>query len=463
MVRGPVLPALAVVVCLLLSAPSWGAEEAPSSSRPLAADQSVAGGLAKAQALVNEGRFNEALILLRPLLEREGEDREDVRFLIGLAAIGAAQQTGVSEKARDAFLDAAVAALRAMLVHRPDLVRVRLELARAFYLKGEDGLAREHFERVLAGKPPAGVALNVNRFLAEIRARERWSVHAGFALAPDSNIGAASDDRIIYINGLPFRRDEDDLTSSGVGVSLWAGGEYQHPLNDRWRLRAGADVSRREYRGSEFDRMTVSAHAGPRWLVDRDTEASLLAVARRHWPANDPEHRDLGLRIEAHRLLTRRLTANLRASWFDRRYDESASLDGPIMDVSLSAGYLLTPTLRTDLAAGWSRERPERKSRRNAGRWARAGMTAALPWGFTVGGSAALHRTAYEGNWFPFTEDGRPREDLTRIFRLSVHHRAFTLGGFSPRLSLLREDRKSNAQLHDYERTFGELSFVRLF
>ena len=38
---------------------------------------------------------------------------------------------------------------------RPGLVRVRLELARAFFLKGEDSLARSHFERVLAGKPAA--------------------------------------------------------------------------------------------------------------------------------------------------------------------------------------------------------------------------------------------------------------------------------------------------------------------
>ena len=454
---GVLLVALAAAGLLFFSVPAWGAGKPPAPAAE------AASGLAEARALVDAGRFNEALILLRPLLGPDGGDREEAHFLIGLAAIGAAQQPGVPEDARETFLDAAIAALHAMLVRQPGLVRVRLELARAFFLKGEDDLARGHFERVLAGNPPAGVALNVNRFLAEIRARKRWSVHAGFAFAPNSNIGAASGDRIIYIDGLPFRRDEDDLTSSGVGVSLWAGGEYELPLNDRWRLRAGADVSRREYRGSKFDRMTLSAHAGPRWLIDRDTEASLLAVARRHWLANDPEHRDVGLRIEAHRRLTRRLTANLRASWFDRRYDQSASLDGPVMDVSLSAGYLLTPTLRTDLAAGWSKKRPERKSRRNAGRWVRAGLTAALPWGFTVGGSAALRWTDYEGNWFPYTEDGRPREDLTRIFRLSAHHRAFTLGGFSPRLSLVREDRKSNAQLHDYERTFGELSFVRLF
>ena len=49
-----------------------------------------------------------------------------------------------------------------MLVKGPGLVRVRLELARAFFLKEEDSPATRHFEQVLAGQPPAAVALNVN-------------------------------------------------------------------------------------------------------------------------------------------------------------------------------------------------------------------------------------------------------------------------------------------------------------
>ena len=70
-----------------------------------------------------------------------------------------------------------------------------------------------------------------------IRARKRWSLRLGAtALAPpnDTNIGAGSDERIIYINTvagqphLPFRRDQEELTTSGIGVSAWLGGEYQY-------------------------------------------------------------------------------------------------------------------------------------------------------------------------------------------------------------------------------------------
>ena len=106
-------------------------------------------------------------------------------------------------------------------------------------------------------------------------------MRVGAALAPDSNLGAGSDERIIYIHGLPFRRDQEDLTKSGIGVSVWAGGEYQYPLEDRWRLRVGVRTFRAANTATnEFDRMSLSVHLGPRLLIGRFSEASLMASAR---------------------------------------------------------------------------------------------------------------------------------------------------------------------------------------
>ena len=444
------LRALAAAALLALSAPAWG-QQAPAAA-----------GAAETRTLVQQGKFDEALAILLPLVQAGAVDSNTL-FLYGLAAVGAADRPGIPEKKRAALLDAAISVFHAMLVRRPGLVRVRLELGRAFFLKGEDSLARQNFEQVMASKPPAAVALNVNRFLAQIRARKRWVMRVGAALAPDSNLGAGSDERIIYIHGRPFRRDQEDLTKSGIGVSVWAGGEYQYPLEDRWRLRAGADISRREYRDNDFDRMSLSVHLGPRLLIGRFSEASVMASARQHWLANKPDNRELGIRTEFRRRLTPRMAMTLHGSWHERRYEERTHLDGSVMDVSLSASHAFGPTLRADLGVGWGRERPETERWRHDRRWLRAGITAALPWGFTVGASGTLRWADYEGNWFPFTTDGSSRRDLTRSFRVNVFNRGFTVGGFSPQVSLVREDRTSNAQLHDYERTFAELRFVRLF
>ena len=446
--------ALAVAACLLLAVPAWGATEEPAPS--------LTSGISEARALIQNGRFEEALAVLRPLT-RGRTVHAQALFLIGLATIGAAQTPGIAEADRDAFLDEAIASLRVILNNRPDLVRVRLELARAFFLKGENDLARGHFERVLAGKPPEPVVANVQRFLAEIRARRRWTMYLGAAVSPDSNIGAASDEQIIYINDLPFRRDAEELTTSGIGVSVWTGGEYQYPLADRLRLRLGGDLSRQDYGGSKFDQTSVSAHAGPRWLVDKDTEVSLVGNARRRWAGTLPSYDDLGARIEVGRRLTPRIRANGRASWHRRDYRTKDYLDGSVMNLSLSGSWVILPILRADGAAGYDRERPESVTWRNASRWMRLGASVTLPRGFTLGGSGELRWTDYEGNWAPFTRNDASREDRTRILRATLHNRAFTLIGFSPQLVLTNEVRDTNAQLYDYKRTRAELRAVRQF
>ena len=131
-----------------------------------------------------------------------------MQFLLGLAASRWSQEAGLEDEQRLALLDEAIAAFRSILIRRPDLVRVRLELALAFYLKEEDALARDHFERALVGRPPAALANNVKRFLNIMRARKRWNGYFGFSVSPDTNINAASDAEIIYIQGLPFRRGQ---------------------------------------------------------------------------------------------------------------------------------------------------------------------------------------------------------------------------------------------------------------
>ncbi len=400
----------------------------------------------------------------RPAL---GQDATDMRFRAGMEALAAAD-AAPDREAREGRLDEAIAAFRAILVDRPELVRVRLELARAFFLKEEDTLARRHFEQVLAGDVPPAVAANIRRFLDIIRARRRWEAWFGAAIVPDSNLNAASGERTVFLDTpfgrLPFTLDDPAKPESGFGVSFWGGGEYQHPLTDRLRLRAGADASVREYRGGEFDRHFLAAHVGPRWLIDARTEASLLATADRQWTAGRPETDSVGLRLEGEHLLTPRLALFARAGAARRNCRGCDWLDGPVGDVSLGASWAALTILRLGGNAGWSWARAKAEHWRNSGPRASLGATLALPAGFTLGLRAALQRTDYEGGGAAHrTIDRKPRRDDTQTLSVSVHNRAVTVLGFSPRLSLIREQRKTNAQALDYQRNRAELSFVRQF
>ena len=414
-----------------------------------------------ARSLIEDGQFSEALLILRPLAP-DHPDQTDVLFLVGLAALGAAQLSGADNQQRDDLLDEAVAALHAILIDRPSLVRVRLELARAFFLKGDDDLSREHFERVLAGKPPLAMVANIRLFLNAIAARRRWSGYFGATLAPDSNINASSDAQTINIHGLSFRRDANAAARSGLGVVLRGGGEYQHPLSEQLRLRIGADVARREYGGSNFDQTFLSAHVGPRWL-NSATEINLLGSIRRRWAAGSAQSREFGGRFEMQHRLFRRLLGNTRASWHRRDYDRDNHLDGSQAALSLGLVWQATSTMQADVRAGYSSDWTREPVWRNSSRWLRLGISNALPRGFTIGASAELTWTGYQGNWAPFVVGGGGREDATRILRGSVFNRALTMFGFSPELALVHEARDSNAQLYDYRRYRAELQFVRQF
>jgi hypothetical protein len=391
----------------------------------------------------------------------ERDDRIAALFRSGMTALAEAEQADGDDTRRELY-DKAIAAFRLILVNHPELVRVRLELARAFFLKGQDGLARRHFELVLAGGVPPPVAANIRRFLAAMQTRNRFTGYFGAAIAPDSNLNAASESEIIYLGGLRFARQGDFGARSGLGLSVWGGGEYQQPLSERLRLRVGADMAVREYPGGNFDQTFLATHAGPRWLASPITEISLLGTAQRQWLGDEPYVDEVGVRLELERRLTARLWVRGTAAVRERDHRQRDSLDGPLTDFTATFVWTAAPVLRVYATVGYERDHAALEHWRNLSRWVRVGTSLVLPLGFTLDTSAQMRRTYYEGSGRLHHHTlGGQRLDRTRTLSLSVLNRAFTLYGFSPQLALINEARLTNAQLQDYERNRAELRFVR--
>ncbi len=452
--------ALLTVLLVVPAGSAHGQDGAPATQPAAVSADALIG---TAAALLGEGQWEEAFAILRPLTA--GDARAgNLLFEAGMATLGAAHRPGIGEAERDALLDVSIAAFQAILAASPDRTRVRLELARAFFLKRQDGLARRHFERVLAGDVPAPVVANVNRFLAEIRARRRWSAHGGIGLVPDTNIGAAPAQTAQLIDTpfgrLPFTPDEKP--TSGVGVALWGGWEYQQPLGERTRLRFGGDVSRRDYEGSRFDRMTLGAHVGPRRLIAPGTEASLLAQASRHWTGSSLSHDELGFRIEGRHSLGRRTLLSFNGSWRERSWEGQPERDGPVTSLGFGVRHQVTPVTVLNASVFGERDRPEQPTRRNKSYGLNLGISRDLPRGFTVGLDGSVSWIRYDEIGFS-TTDGGLREDRTTGLSVNLTKRDLTIGGFSPRLTLGHTVRDSNAVFQDYERTYGEISFVRQF
>ena len=233
-------------------------------------------------------------------------------------------------------------------------------------------------------------------FLNQIRARKRWSFSTWrFALAPDSNIGgSALTSAPSTSSTCPSAATQEELTTSGIGVSLWGGAEYQHAAG----RPAAAPRRVRTSRGGSMSapssiNSSSASHVGPRWLVDRDTAVSLLAERPPDaGSAPRPISRELGARFEVGRRVSP-AGDGIRgsASWHGRRYRTRARshLDGPVWDASLRGAWVVTPTVRADaFCGGYARERPSSNSGVSgtaAAGWARGSIVINLPLGLHGG------------------------------------------------------------------------------
>ena len=111
----------------------------------------------------------------------------------------------------------------------------------------------------------------------------------------------------------------------------------------------------------------------------------------------------------------------------------------------------------------WAKDHPANYRDRNTGRMLHLGTSVALKKGFTVGAGIRVRRTQYQGDWFPFVQGDEPRQDKTRTLQLWMLNRGWTIFGFSPKVTLSTERRKSNAETLEFKRRRAELHFERQF
>jgi tetratricopeptide (TPR) repeat protein len=203
---------------------------------------------------VRAGQGRAAFDLLAPLEQQRGGEPE-FDYLFGQAAIDAGEFT------RGVF------ALERVLAVQPNHPQARAEIARAYYLMGENKTARAEFEAVKASKPPAEVVATVDRFLNALDAREGprrsgWSGYVEGGAGYDTNANSASSASGFAIPALPgfvFNGGQrhDTFFTLGAGVN----GRYV--LSNQWRFFANGNFFRRFNREVDTaDIATLGADAG---------------------------------------------------------------------------------------------------------------------------------------------------------------------------------------------------------
>ena len=200
--------------------------------------------------LLKAGKPDDARTILEKMQPADENERIERLFLLGLAEA----QLGLLSEAAERF--------ETILASRPNLTRVRLELARVYFQLGRDEKARFHFEASKADELPSTVENAVGRFLREIDARKRWSFSISGAVLPESNPVKRTGDREVLIGGIPFQLDEDARESSGVGFLVSAGGSFSPYVTEGWRGVLALSSASKIYRRSAWNDIVIQEKSG---------------------------------------------------------------------------------------------------------------------------------------------------------------------------------------------------------
>lgn len=399
-----------------------------------------------AQLLITADKLDDARKILLNDLKAKPEDSETL-FL--LADIAAAQKD----------YDAAISYYRHILVNEPDAERVRLELARVFFLKGDYDNADRQFRFARAGNVEDAVKANIDRFLSAINRLREWTFNFSFALAPDTNENAATNLSLVSIYGLPFELTPDARRKSGVGAAGEIGGEWSPPISDNLKARIGADIYRLDYSGSQFDDMTISSYAGPQWLF-ADGDISVLASGFQRWYGNRLYANGVGGKLAGDYGITSDLLIGASVGAQSIFYRGFSAQNGPLVSVQAQATYVLSPSSLFQLQSGFNRQQTEQTPYSYSGYWFGVGYSQDLPLGFSAGFQPTYYVTDYDA---PLLAFGATRHDHAMSLSFNLLNRRLDYNGLTPRFSYTYTNQQSSIPLYRYSRNQFQIGITSQF
>ena len=402
--------------------------------------------------MIEEGRFAAAYERARSLrAERAGEPLFD--FYYGLAAV---EQDELSE---------AVFALERALIARPGFDRARLELARAYFLQGDDRRARRAFETVQAHDPPAAVDARIERYLRAIRRRaDRYettvSGYLEIGAGHDSNVNSATADETVEIEPL-FGVDEVTLDDGSREQSDWftraeGRARVSSPVAPDVNLIADVGARGRFFADEDgFDRGLVDGRFGAEFRGDDWRLRTTLNLGRFFLDGEDYRDR-AGLSGMYQLTLTERSSARVSLDVIDFDYDTRDTLDSTLWVMGGGLTRTLDRTFRPTVSAQafLGAERADSNATQAQADAERdiygiqGGLRMWLSPAWTLRGSVEARYSDYEEAGVFFSQ---PREEEHYQVDLGLDWRPRANWRIGPHLRVT--DHRSNNDLYDYDRT----------
>jgi hypothetical protein len=401
------------------------------------------------KSLVEQGRPAEAYSIGAKSPELLGQPGFD--YFFGVAAID-------SGHAGEGVL-----ALERYILNFPENPAARLELARGYFVLGDDARARDEFERVTKTRPPADVQANIDRFIDAIRSRESlYSTTAGFYVEAgygyDSNVSGGVSNGIINFPGFLINLNGTSAVKAGSSYSwLAAGGQFSKPIAPGLAVFGSGQVDGKfNNANNQFDQNNVAVAGGLSYLQNKNFYRATLSHSE--VAVDDTRYRETdSISAEWHRQLDGLQTISPFAQYAQLRYTaNNQSRDADLFAAGL--GYRKTflgswqPLVSVNLNGGQEhdiRGRPDLGRELYGGRLGFS-VTPAPKWAVSLG-ATYLH-SHYQG---PDVLLAIVRKDNYVAADATVSY-AYTRN-LSVRVELLGSKNSSNLDLYAYRRDIAAL------
>ncbi len=395
--------------------------------------------------LLDQGKAEEAYQLGRRAPERKGEPAFDYAY--GLAAIQAGRPAE------------GVLALERFVLTFPDHEGARVDLARGYYLLGEDVRAKQEFEAALARKPPPEVARVIEEYMEAIREREaryRPTLRAYIAIGGgyDSNPRAGVDNPLITLPVLGEVTVGDGGVRTGDQTFQYGAGlRFTAPVNARVQLFGALTADFMRYPDvSEFNQDIYGGSLGAQATWQR--VALRGGISTGYQTLNrDPYRRPHGLFGDVSWNVNETNAIFLGAQGGKFRYygaNEVRNADFTTVTAGWRHRFAGKWRFESELTANGGREKNDRDDRQDLSRdlaGVRLGLACA-PWpGWTLAASLAHQRSDYLD---PDPILLTTREDRYNVGELSLAWAV--LGALSLRAEFTIAKNDSNLALYEYRR-----------
>lgn len=170
-------------------------------------------------------------------------------------------------------VDEGVFALERVVYTQPRNHLARLELARGYFLQGDDVRARQEFTKVLKVKPPASVVKIVDKFMTAIRIRERQyttsaTAYVDLEMGRDSNVNAGPERNSLGVFENVLSADNFEKTDSYANLSF--GGNLNHPVTPHRSMFIRADGSIRNNANETVNNNgLITIQGGTQWQKEK--------------------------------------------------------------------------------------------------------------------------------------------------------------------------------------------------